>query len=141
MKKFYLCSEGVERECQGEKLERMIAGAMACNGPCAKYRPARKNCWGATQKGELVWHCTENGNSHTISRTATRDEIMAELEAGKEVPTSPFMGPSFLSYKEPKELKNPQIVEPEQRTSCWECGGKLNSRGVCVVCDEDNNDF
>jgi len=139
MKKFYLCSDGVERECTGEKLERMLVGAMACNGPCAKYHPARKNCWGETKKGEFVWHCTENPISHEISRTATRAEIIAELEAGKEIPTSPWMGSSLLSYKEPKNTR--KIVEPEQRTHCWECGGALNSRGGCVVCSEDNNDF
>jgi len=136
MKKFFLSSNCVEEEITGEVLERAITGAMACNGPCAKYHPARKNCWGATKKGQLVWHCIENGNSLPIARPSTREEIIAHLEAGGGVYTSPYMGAAHLRYGEEKVRKQVAQVEIPEPTSCWECGGKLDRWGTCRVCGE-----
>lgn len=141
MKKFFLKTESGTRlhECSEAELEQAITGAMACNGPAAKYRRAVANCWSATQKGEFTWHCSENSNSNEISRPSTREEIMAELEAGKEIPTSPWMGPSCLCLMEPPVVVPPKAApEMTERTECWECGGAIR-RGKCMVCGEEAN--
>lgn len=139
MRKFFLKGDfGPAKELSETELERHIKEAMECNGPAAMHRPERKGIYNEIKKGEFVWHCSENSLSPKISRPSTREEIMERLLAGEKIYTSPYMGPCQLYLGEPTPPPAPR-PEPEERTSCWECGGLLNSSMVCVICGEDNN--